>query len=584
MGLNKVLVANRGEIAARVIQACHDEGILAVAVYADQDRDARFVRLADEAFSLGGDTGAQTYLSVDTLLEVAAEAGADAVHPGYGFLSENAEFATAVSDAGLLWIGPPAEAIRRLGDKVSARRIAERVGAPLAPGTSDPVTTGDEIRAFAAECGYPVAIKAASGGGGRGMKVVHDDAEVDAALESATREAVAAFGEGTCFVEKFLERPRHVETQCLADRHGTVMVVSTRDCSVQRRHQKLIEEAPAPFLTKEQNDLLVSSSRALLKEVGYVGAGTCEFLVGADGTISFLEVNTRLQVEHPVSEEVTGRDLVRDQLRIADGARLDTDDPVTVGHAIELRINAEDASRGFLPATGRIVEWEPASGIGVRLETGVAQGDVVGAAFDSMLAKLIVRGADRTQALERARRAVTEFRLGGVPSVLPFHDLVLRHPAFVAADGAFGTYTQWVEKELGAELAQLEPGVAETIEDGQEDSRTTLVAEVNGRRVQVTLPAQLGAVASPRPSTAKGARRRAAKADPGALRTPLQGTVTAISATDGDTVAAGDPVLVVEAMKMEHPVLAHRAGTIAGLSCEVGDALAADAVICTIVQ
>ena len=486
--IRKVLIANRGEIAVRIIRAAADSGIASVAVYADQDRDALHSRLADEAYALGGTTSAETYLVIDKLLAVARRSGADAVHPGYGFLAENADFARAVIDAGLTWIGPGPDAIERLGDKVSARHVAETVGAPLAAGTSEPVSGADEVLAFADQVGLPIAIKAAFGGGGRGLKVAYRRDEVAELFESATREAVAAFGRGECFVEKYLEKPRHVETQCLADQHGNVVVISTRDCSLQRRHQKLVEEAPAPFLTEQQNAELYRASKAILREVGYVGAGTCEFLVALDGTISFLEVNTRLQVEHPVSEEVTGIDLVREQFRIAEGGVIDYDDPVTLGHSIEFRLNGEDPGNGFLPAPGPVSKFVPASGPGVRVDTGVVSGDVVSGAFDSMLGKLIVTGATREQALERARRALNEFEIQGLPTVLPFHRKVVNEPAFTAENGTFGVYTLWIENEFVNDIAPWEGEVASNL---VAQKQQTVVVEVSGRRIEVTMPMNL---------------------------------------------------------------------------------------------
>ena len=432
-GLQKVLIANRGEIAVRVVRACRDAGIASVAVYAEQDRDALFVRLADEAYALGGSTPADSYLDIEKIIDAARRSGADSVHPGYGFLAENSAFAQAVLDAGLVWIGPPPAAIDALGDKVQARHIANKVGAPLVAGTQDPVADADEVLAFADEHGLPIAIKAAFGGGGRGLKVARTREEVAEQFESAVREAVTAFGRGECFVERYLDRPRHVETQCLADRHGNVVVVSTRDCSLQRRHQKLVEEAPAPFLTEEQLDILYRSSKAILAEAGYVGAGTCEFLVGQDGTISFLEVNTRLQVEHPVSEEVTGIDLVREMFRVAAGEELGYGDPEIRGHSIEFRINAEDGGRNFMPAPGTLQRWHQPSGPGIRVDGGYDQGETVPGSFDSLVAKLIVTGRDRTQALERSRRALAEFVVDGMPTVIPFHAAVVDDPAFVGA-------------------------------------------------------------------------------------------------------------------------------------------------------
>ena len=448
MRITKVLVANRGEIAVRVIRAATDAGLGSVAIYAEPDSDALFVRLAGEAYALGGSTPTETYLDIGKIIDVARRSGADAIHPGYGFLAENAGFASAVIDAGLIWIGPPPAAIDALGDKVKARHIAQKVGAPLVPGTPNPVADADEVVAFATEHGLPIAIKAAYGGGGRGLKVARSIEEIPSLFESATREAVTAFGRGECFVERYLDRPRHVETQCLADTHGNVVVVSTRDCSLQRRHQKLVEEAPAPFLSVEQQERLYASSKAILTEAGYVGAGTCEFLVGQDGTISFLEVNTRLQVEHPVSEEVTGLDLVREMFRIAEGEPLGYGDPVVSGHSIEFRINAEDAGRNFMPAPGTLTAWRAPSGPGVRVDEGYLAGMTVPGSFDSLVAKIIVSGADRTQALARSRRALAELVVEGMPTVTPFHRAVLDDPAFVAADGHFGVHTRWIETEF----------------------------------------------------------------------------------------------------------------------------------------
>jgi acetyl-CoA/propionyl-CoA carboxylase biotin carboxyl carrier protein len=592
--ISKVLIANRGEIAVRVARGCADAGLTSVAVYADQDREAMHVRIADEAFALGGARAADTYLDPAKLLDVARRSGADAVHPGYGFLSENAEFAQAVLDAGLVWIGPPPSAIEALGDKVSARHIAQRAGAPLVPGTPDPVKDSSEVRAFAEQHGLPIAIKAAFGGGGRGLKVARTYDEIDEMFDSAVREAVAAFGRGECFVERYLDKPRHVETQCLADTHGNVVVVSTRDCSLQRRHQKLVEEAPAPFLTPEQEKSLYAASEAILREAGYVGAGTCEFLVGVDGTISFLEVNTRLQVEHPVTEEVTGIDLVREQLRIAAGEPLGYDSPVVRGHSIEFRINGEDPAMGFLPAPGRLntIAWP--SGPGVRVDTGVVAGDSVSGAFDSMIAKLIVTGATRTQAVERARRALRELVVEGIPTVVPFHRAVLEADAFVPADGSpFRVHTRWIETEFADTLKTLAPSTPAPAQEAEAEEVTAerVVVEVGGRRLEVVLPAGLG-VAAGRARTANAARRPARRAA-GAktsgtagntLASPMQGTIVKVAVEDGATVAEGDLVVVLEAMKMEQPILAHRAGTVRSLTAVPGAGVTAGAVLCEIVD
>ncbi|MEV4176817.1 biotin carboxylase N-terminal domain-containing protein [Nonomuraea sp. NPDC049709] len=576
--MRKVLVANRGEIAVRVVRACRDAGIGCVAVYADPDRDALHVRLADEAYALGGATPAETYLSIEKIVEVAARSGADAVHPGYGFLAENAAFAQAVIDAGLVWIGPPPAAITALGDKVRARHLAQQVGAPLVPGTPDPVSGVEEVLRFAERHGLPIAIKAAFGGGGRGLKVARTLEEIPDLYDSAVREAVAAFGRGECFVERYLDRPRHVETQCLADAHGTVVVVSTRDCSLQRRHQKLVEEAPAPFLTPEQEALLRESSKAILRAAGYVGAGTCEFLVGQDGTVSFLEVNTRLQVEHPVTEEVTGIDLVREMFRIADGEPLGYDDPAPRGHSIEFRVNAEDPGRGFLPAPGTITGWRAPSGPGVRLDSGYEQGETVPGAFDSLVAKLIVTGATRTQALERARRALAEYEIDGMPTALPFHRAVVQAPAFTAEP--FTVHTRWIETEFDNRIAPY----AGEIAAGEPGERERVTVEVAGKRLEVVLPAGLGATGGARkPAAARRARKAAAPAAGGdALVSPMQGTIVKVVAADGDSVATGDTVVVLEAMKMEQPITAHKDGTVVGLSAATGATVAAGAVICEI--
>ncbi|MET9555798.1 biotin carboxylase N-terminal domain-containing protein [Streptomyces sp. NPDC006645] len=582
--MRKVLIANRGEIAVRVARACRDAGIGSVAVYADPDRDASHVRAADEAFALGGDTPAASYLDMAKVLQAAKDSGADAIHPGYGFLSENAEFAQAVIDAGLTWIGPPPQAIRDLGDKVAARHIAQRAGAPLVAGTPDPVSGADEVVAFAEEHGLPIAIKAAFGGGGRGLKVARTLEEVPELYDSAVREAVAAFGRGECFVERYLDKPRHVETQCLADTHGNVVVVSTRDCSLQRRHQKLVEEAPAPFLSPAQNEELYAASKAILREAGYVGAGTVEFLVGTDGTISFLEVNTRLQVEHPVTEEVTGIDLVREMFRIADGEELGYDDPAVRGHSFEFRINGEDPGRGFLPAPGTVTLFSPPTGPGVRLDAGVETGSVIGPAWDSLLAKLIVTGATREQALQRAARALGEFQVEGMATAIPFHRAVVTDPAFTA--DPFTIHTRWIETEFVNTIpAFAAPGDTDT---DDEPGRETVVVEVGGKRLEVSLPSSLG-MSLARTGLAAGARpkRRATKkagsaASGDTLASPMQGTIVKVAVEEGQQVEEGDLVVVLEAMKMEQPLNAHRAGTIKGLTAEIGASLTSGATICEI--
>ncbi|MFJ5719071.1 acetyl/propionyl/methylcrotonyl-CoA carboxylase subunit alpha [Streptomyces sp. NPDC093149] len=582
--MRKVLIANRGEIAVRVARACRDAGIGSVAVYADPDRDALHVRAADEAFALGGDTPAASYLDIAKVLQAAKDSGADAIHPGYGFLSENAEFAQAVLDAGLTWIGPPPQAIRDLGDKVAARHIAQRAGAPLVAGTPDPVSGSAEVVAFAKEHGLPIAIKAAFGGGGRGLKVARTLEEIPELYDSAVREAVAAFGRGECFVERYLDKPRHVETQCLADTHGNVVVVSTRDCSLQRRHQKLVEEAPAPFLSKAQNAELYAASKAILKEAGYVGAGTVEFLVGTDGTISFLEVNTRLQVEHPVTEEVTGLDLVREMFRIADGEELGYDDPAVRGHSFEFRINGEDPGRGFLPAPGTVTVFSPPTGPGVRLDAGVESGSVIGPAWDSLLAKLVVTGATREQALQRAARALAEFNVEGMATAIPFHRAVVADPAFTS--DPFRVHTRWIETEF---VNDIKPFTAATdVEAEEEAGRETVVVEVGGKRLEVSLPSSLG-MSLARTGLAAGAKpkRRAAKKSGSAasgdtLASPMQGTIVKVAVEEGQVVQEGDLVVVLEAMKMEQPLNAHRAGTIKGLVAEVGSSISSGAVICEI--
>jgi acetyl-CoA/propionyl-CoA carboxylase, biotin carboxylase, biotin carboxyl carrier protein len=587
--VRKVLIANRGEIAVRIERACRDAGLGSVAVYGELDLNALHVTMADEAYALGGQSAAESYLDISKILKAAADSGADAVHPGYGFLAENAEFAREVIAAGLTWIGPPPEAIDALGDKIAARRIATEVGVPLAPGSDGPVSGPEEVAAFAAEHGLPIVIQAAYGGGGRGLKVARSMEEIPALFESAVREAVAAFGRGECFVKRFLARPRHVETQCLADSHGNVVVVSTRDCTLQRRNQKLVEEAPAPFLTDEQEQLLRSSSKALLRKAGYQGAGTCEFLIGEDGTISFLEVNTRLQVEHPVTEQVSGIDLVREMFRIADGQELTYDDPPLRGHSMEFRINAEDPGRGFLPAPGTITAWRPPSGPGVRLDAGYEAGMTVPQAFDSLIAKLIVTGADRAECLERSRRALAEFQIGGMPTVLPFHRAVVDDPAFTAEP--FTVHTGWIEDGFRGDIPPYAGEVASA--DGSATAeRERITVEVGGKRLEVVLPADLalagpaGPQAASRPaatrrrSGGRGGSGGAASAGGDALVSPMQGTIVKIVAEDGQQVSAGDTVVVLEAMKMEQPLTAHKDGTVADLAVQVGQTVSSGEIIC----
>ena len=585
--LTKVLVANRGEIAVRVVRACRDAGLASVAVYADPDRDAPFVRLADEAFALGGNTAAESYLDIGKVVETARRAGADGIHPGYGFLSENAAFAQAVIDAGLIWIGPTPQAIRDLGDKVTARHIAMRAGAPLVPGTSEPVSGAAEVEAFADEYGLPIAIKAAFGGGGRGMKVARERREIPELYESAVREATAAFGRGECFVERYLDKPRHVEAQVLADTHGNVIVVGTRDCSLQRRFQKLVEEAPAPFLSAEQRATIHEAAKAICREAGYHGAGTVEFLVGQDGLISFLEVNTRLQVEHPVSEETSGLDLVREQFRIANGDPLPlTDDPEPRGHSIEFRINGEDAGRGFLPAPGTVSAITFPAGPGVRVDAGVETGSVIGGQFDSLLAKLIVTGSDRAQALERSRRALAEFQVEGMATVLPFHRLVVEDPAFApSSDEHFTVHTRWIETEWDNTVTPFDGGV----EAEEAAPRQSVVVEVGGRRLEVSLPGDFalgGNAAQQVPAVRTTTRKRHGKGaslvSGDAVTAPMQGTVIKVAVSDGDTVATGDLVVVLEAMKMENPVTAHKSGTVTSLAAEPGGSVGQGAVLCEI--
>lgn len=571
--MKRVLIANRGEIAVRVIRACSDHGIESVAVYSETDRDSMHAQMADSAYSLTGTTAAQTYLNIAKLITIAKQSGADAVHPGYGFLSENADFAQAVIDAGLIWIGPPPAAIKALGDKVSARKIAAKAGAPLVAGTADPVDSHDEIIAFAKEHGLPVAIKAAHGGGGRGLKIAFTLEEIPEAFASAVREAIAGFGRGECFVERYLDKPRHVETQVLVDKFGNAAVISTRDCSLQRRHQKLVEEAPAPFLTDAQNEELYRASKAIMKEAGYVGAGTCEFLVGVDGTISFLEVNTRLQVEHPVSEEVTGIDLVREQFRIAMGEELGYSDPEIRGHSIEFRINGEDPGRSFLPAPGRITKMSLPTGPGVRVDTGFRTGDAITGNFDSLLAKLIVTGATREQAITRARRAIAEFTIDGMATALPFHQAILQDPAFT---NDFKVYTSYIEKEFKNEIPEFKilPLEAQT-----KAAADHLVAEINGKRFEILVHA-------PEPVVKRHRAKDALAGGSGGvgLASPMQGTVVKVAVTQGQIVEQGDLVIVLEAMKMEQPLMAHRSGVIANLTAVIGESVTSGTVLCDIIE
>ncbi|CAB4588069.1 MAG: ATP-grasp domain-containing protein [Actinobacteria bacterium] len=582
--ITKVLIANRGEIAVRIIRAARDAQIKTVAVYANQDINSQHVKLADEAIALNGTTSADTYLVIAKVITAAKRTGADAVHPGYGFLAENADFARAVIDAGIIWIGPTPEAIERLGDKVSARHVAEKVGAPLAPGTINPVTSAEEILEFVDTHGLPVAIKAAFGGGGRGLKVARTREEIPELFDSATREAVAAFGRGECFVEKYLDKPRHVETQCLADSAGNVVVVSTRDCSLQRRHQKLVEEAPAPFITDEQRDLLYSASKNILKEVGYVGAGTCEFLIGSDGTITFLEVNTRLQVEHPVSEEVTGLDLVREQFRIAEGGLVDYPDPVVTGHSFEFRINGEDAGANFRPTPGPVKLLRIPGGPGVRVDSGVVAGDVVSGSFDSLLAKLIVTGTDRKDALAKARRALSEFDVVGLPTVLPFHRLVVNDPAFAPeGDSPFSVYTSWIESEF---VNTVEPAPALNSPIEATDTRHSVVVEVDGKRLEVTVPDSLLPTSQRVHKPQAPARSQTSGGSGGSgghsVASPMQATVIKVEVKPGDAVVKGQTVVVLEAMKMEQSIPAPRDGVVASVGAEVGTTIKAGHVLITL--
>ena len=571
--MKRVLIANRGEIAVRVIRACQDHGLESVAIYSDEDRNALHAQMATHAFALGGVTAASTYLNIPRIIEVAKQSGADAVHPGYGFLSENALFAQSVIDAGLIWIGPPPSAIKALGDKVSARKIAAKAGAPLVAGTADPVDSADEIISFAKEHGLPVAIKAAHGGGGRGLKIAHTLEEIPEAFASAVREAIAGFGRGECFVERYLEKPRHVETQVLVDKSGHAVVVSTRDCSLQRRHQKLVEEAPAPFLSDKQIQELYRSSKAIMKEAGYVGAGTCEFLIGVDGTISFLEVNTRLQVEHPVSEEVTGIDLVRQQFRIAMGENLGFDDPEIRAHSFEFRINGEDPGRSFLPAPGRITQWQIPTGPGVRVDAGFRNGDTIGGNFDSLLAKLIVTGATREEAVQRARRALSEFSVGGLATAIPFHRAIMNDPAFTEK---FSVYTSYIENEFTNEIP---PFSQSALESQTHAAAEHLVTEINGKRFEIYVHA-------PEPVHKRHrAKQGASGASTGtALTSPMQGTVVKIAVEEGQHVEAGELIMVLEAMKMEQPLNAHRSGVIANLNATIGETVSSGSTLCDIID
>ena len=571
--MKRVLIANRGEIAVRVIRACKDHGLQSIAVYSDEDRNSLHASMADASYSLKGITAAQTYLNIQKLIKVAEESGADAVHPGYGFLSENADFADAVIDAGLTWIGPPPAAIRALGDKVSARKIASAAGAPLVAGTKDPVKSHEEVITFAKEHGLPVAIKAAHGGGGRGLKVARTLEEIPELYASAVREAIAGFGRGECFVERYLDKPRHVETQVLVDKHGNAVVISTRDCSLQRRHQKLVEEAPAPFLTSAQNDELYRASKAIMKEAGYVGAGTCEFLVGIDGTISFLEVNTRLQVEHPVSEEVTGIDLVRQQFRIAEGEILGFGDPEIRGHSIEFRINGEDPGRNFLPAPGQITQWQIPTGPGVRVDAGFRRDDSIGGNFDSLLAKLIVTGATREEAIQRSRRALAEFKIEGLATALPFHRAIVEDNNFVKE---FKVYTSYIENEFKNEIPQYQAS-APVVQSHAAPEH--VIAEINGHRFEVLVHA---------PEPVHKRHRAKSGASGGAtgdgLLAPMQGTVVKIAVSEGDRVEKGDLVFVLEAMKMEQPLTAHKSGKISKLIVEIGETVASGTALCQIID
>lgn len=579
--ITRVLIANRGEIAVRILRACRDERIRSVVCYADSDRDAPFVAMADEAHPLGGETAGETYLDVEKLLSIAKLADVDAVHPGYGFLSENADFAQAVIDAGLVWVGPPPSVIRTLGNKVTARGIAEQVGAPLAPGTKAPVSDAGEVRAFIEQHGLPVAIKAAFGGGGRGLRIVRRGEEVEDTFAAAVRESTVAFGRGECFVERYLDRARHVEVQVLGDQHGNVRVLGTRDCSLQRRHQKLVEEAPAPYLSGEQVDVLTASAKAICAAVGYESAGTVEYLIGGDGLISFLEVNTRLQVEHPVTEETTGLDLVRLQFLVARGEPLEIPDTIVPrGHAIEFRINGEDAGRGFLPSPGTVARFVPPLGPGVRLDTGVAAGSAVSGQFDSLMAKLVVSGSSRDEALARARRALDEIVIEGLPTVLPFHRAVVEHPDFTAEDGRFLVHTAWIESVFDNTIEPFDVAVTEDSDPGH------VVIDIGREQLRLRLPGLAAMEGEIGRSLRSAVRERTARvATATATQTvsaPMQGTVVKVLTEEGAEVNEGDTIVVVEAMKMENPVRAHRSGVVRGLACVPGQTVAQNDAICEI--
>ena len=564
--MKKVLIANRGEIAVRVIRACASYGLESVAVYANTDANALHVRLADSAYCLDGRTALETYLDVDKILDAAKASGADAIHPGYGFLSERAEFAQAVEDAGLIWIGPTPENISLLGDKVAARRIAAQVGAPLVPGTPNPVDSVEEVRAFANQHGYPIAIKAAFGGGGRGLKVVNKPEELERRFESAVSEAVSAFGRGECYVERFVNRPRHVETQILGDGHGRIVVVGTRDCSLQRRHQKVLEEAPAPFVTDEQFDQLVRASQAIGQAVNYRGAGTMEFMLGDDGLLSFLEVNTRIQVEHPITERTTGVDLVIWQFKIAEGHSMDElpDVVPSTGHALQFRINAEDPGRQFLPQAGVMTRFDTPGGPFVRVDAGVTAGGAIPPEFDSMIAKVIVWGGDREEAIARGRQAMKECVIEGIPSLVGFHRRVLNEPAFAAAEAEdFRIHTNWIETECTwlPELVQpLPAGVV----------REEIVREwfeVDGRWIRLGFPAALLGSGVRPGAGGGGAAAGAAPIDSvhGAVKAPMNGVLSKWHVPSGQAVTAGTSLGVLEAMKMETPIVADRSGVFASL-------------------